>query len=256
MKKDHISSFSASFTFSSISAFLVFVIFHQISLYTPPPETPQQVVEIVTLPLLSSAEQPEPLKQRQTRRSPEKPQKREVVRTEKREAQKLNKDIKPQEIPPDAIREAPKITESKPMAKDDQEKSAQEPTDQRQKAKEETQTKREREEPLVKREEVQERKAAPPTSEMDRYYAMIKQIIESRKRYPEEARRRGEEGVVIVSFTIEEGGNPTNIRISGSSRSTSLDNETLRLIRSLRFPPPPGGKALSLSVEIEYTLRR
>jgi protein TonB len=84
----------------------------------------------------------------------------------------------------------------------------------------------------------------------------VKGIIESKKRYPEEAKRRGEEGTVVVSFTIDESGNPVNVRLASSSGSSSIDNETLRLIRSLKFPPPPDGKPVNLRVEVEYQLRR
>jgi protein TonB len=84
----------------------------------------------------------------------------------------------------------------------------------------------------------------------------VKGIIESKKRYPEEAKRRGEEGTVAVSFTIDESGSPVNVKLASSSGSPSIDNETLRLIRSLKFPPPPDGKPINLRVEVEYQLRR
>jgi protein TonB len=106
--------------------------------------------------------------------------------------------------------------------------------------------------------QVQEKKPAlsPPADQLSRYFALVKSIIESKKRYPEEARRRGEEGTVVVSFTIDESGKPVNVRLASSSGSPSIDNETLRLIRSLRFPPPPDGKPINLRVEVEYQLRR
>jgi protein TonB len=95
-----------------------------------------------------------------------------------------------------------------------------------------------------------------PADQLSRYFALVKGIIESKKRYPEEARRRGEEGTVVVSFTIDESGNPVNVKLASSSGSSSIDKETLRLIRSLKFPPPPGGKPINLRVEVEYQLRR
>ena len=60
----------------------------------------------------------------------------------------------------------------------------------------------------------------------------------------------------VVSFTIDGSGNPVNVRLASSSGSSSMDNETFRLIRSLKFPPPPDGKPLNLRVEVEYQLRR
>jgi len=106
--------------------------------------------------------------------------------------------------------------------------------------------------------QVQEKKptSSPPADQLSGYFALVKGIIESKKRYPEEAKRRGEEGTVVVSFTIDESGNPVNVRLASSSGSSSIDNETLRLIRSLKFPPPPDGKPINLRVEVEYQLRR
>jgi protein TonB len=106
--------------------------------------------------------------------------------------------------------------------------------------------------------QVQEKKptSSPPADQLSRYFALVKGIIESKKRYPEEAKRRGEEGTVVVSFTIDESGNPVNVKLASSSGSPSIDNETLRLIRSLKFPPPPDGKPINLRVEVEYQLRR
>jgi protein TonB len=106
--------------------------------------------------------------------------------------------------------------------------------------------------------QVQEKKPtlSPPADQLSRYFALVKGIIESKKRYPEEAKRRGEEGTVVVSFTIDESGNPVNVRLASSSGSSSIDNETLRLIRSLKFPPPPDGKPVNLRVEVDYKLRR
>jgi TonB family C-terminal domain len=106
--------------------------------------------------------------------------------------------------------------------------------------------------------QAQEKKptSSPPADQLSRYFALVKGIIESKKRYPEEAKRRGEEGTVVVSFTIDESGNPLNVKLASSSGSPSIDNETLRLIRSLKFPPPPDGKPINLRVEVEYQLRR
>jgi len=94
----------------------------------------------------------------------------------------------------------------------------------------------------------------PDKSVLNRYYATVRKIIESKKRYPEEAKRREEEGAVLVRFTIDEDGNVKDVSLVMSSDSRILDKETLRLLNSLKFPPPPEGKPMTLNLEIEYKL--
>jgi TonB family C-terminal domain len=94
----------------------------------------------------------------------------------------------------------------------------------------------------------------PDKSALNQYYATVRKIIESKKRYPEEAKRREEEGAVLVKFTIDEDGNVKDVSLVRSSDSRILDKETLRLLNSLKFPPPPEGKPMTLNLEIEYKL--
>ncbi len=94
----------------------------------------------------------------------------------------------------------------------------------------------------------------PDQSALNNYYATVRKIIESKKRYPEEAKRREEEGTVLVRFTIDEYGNVKDASFFRSSDSNILDKETLKLLKSLKFPPPPEGKPITLNLEIEYKL--
>lgn len=68
-------------------------------------------------------------------------------------------------------------------------------------------------------------------------------FFESKKRYPEEAKRNNEHGRVIVKFYIEKDGTVTNPRIL-RGRTPSLDNEALRLISIMPkwMPATKGGK--------------
>jgi protein TonB len=65
-------------------------------------------------------------------------------------------------------------------------------------------------------------------------------ILERNKRYPSEARARGDHGVTRLAFSIDQEGHLLSSRIVGSSGSAALDAETLALVRRAEpFPPPP-----------------
>jgi protein TonB len=65
-------------------------------------------------------------------------------------------------------------------------------------------------------------------------------ILERNKRYPSEARARGEQGVTRLAFSIDGQGHLMSSRIVASSGSAALDAETLALVRRAQpFPPPP-----------------
>lgn len=255
----------------------VALLFSRLTLYSLP-ETPQQVVEVISLPILEQKPQSPP-EQRKVERQAQREPKRERIERKiqekspqspqqppKAQEQKIKEEPK-REIP---VQESPVAQEVKPLATQEAgtretpreekriiggEAHAQKEAPRSGEAQRQEVATRER---VENPPQVQEKKPtlSPPADQLSRYFALVKGIIESKKRYPEEAKRRGEEGTVVVSFTIDESGNPVNVRLASSSGSSSIDNETLRLIRSLKFPPPPDGKPLNLRVEVEYQLRR
>lgn len=252
----------------------VALLFSRLTLYSLP-EAPQQVVEVISLPTLEQKPQSPP-QQRKVERQTQREQKRERIerktqekspqQPQKEQEQKLKEEPK-RETP---IQESPVVQEVKPLTT--QEVGTREtPREEKRivggEAQKQVEAPRggeaQRQEVATRERvesppQVQEKKPAlsPPADQLSRYFALVKGIIESKKRYPEEAKRRGEEGTVVVSFTIDESGKPVNVRLASSSGSSSIDNETLRLIRSLKFPPPPDGKPINLRVEVEYQLRR
>ena len=274
LKRERLFTLFSSFVFSSFSAVAVAFLFSRLTLYSLP-ETPQQVVEVISLPILEQKPQSPPQQQRverQTQREPKrekmerKTQEKSPQQPPKAQEQKLKEEPK-RETP---VQESPVAQEVKPLTT--QEVGTRE-TPREEKgitggeahgqveappsgeAQRQEVAPRER---VESQPQVQEKKStsSPPADQLSGYFALVKVIIESEKRYPEEAKRRGEEGTVVVSFTIDESGNPVNVRLVSSSGSPSIDNETLRLIRSLKFPPPPTGKPVNLRVEVEYQLRR
>jgi protein TonB len=262
LKRERLFTLFSSFVFSSFSAVAVALLFSRLTLYSLP-ETPQQVVEVISLPILEQKPQSPPQQQRVERRTQREPKREKIERKTqeklpqqppKAQEQKLKEEPK-RETP---VQESPVAQEVKPLTT--QEVGTREtPREEKRitggEAQRQEVAPRERVESPP---QVQEKKptSSPPADQMSRYFALVKGIIESKKRYPEEAKRRGEEGTVVVSFTIDESGNPVNVRLASSSGSPSIDNETLRLIRSLKFPPPPDGKPINLRVEVEYQLRR
>lgn len=60
------------------------------------------------------------------------------------------------------------------------------------------------------------------------------------KRYPEDARRRGQEGVVRLRFVVDGQGRVLSFALAGKSGSASLDRATLQMIRRAQpLPAPP-----------------
>ena len=82
-------------------------------------------------------------------------------------------------------------------------------------------------------------------------------ILERNKRYPSEARARGEHGVTRLAFSIDGEGHLLSSRIVASSGSAALDAETLALVqRAQPFPPPPPELAGSeMTVPVSFNIR-
>jgi protein TonB len=82
-------------------------------------------------------------------------------------------------------------------------------------------------------------------------------ILERNKRYPAEARARGQHGVTRLAFRIDAEGHLLSSRIVASSGSAALDAETLALVqRAQPYPPPPPELAGSeLTVPVSFNIR-
>lgn len=90
------------------------------------------------------------------------------------------------------------------------------------------------------------------------YYAMVSAHLNQRKKYPTEARKAREQGVVKVRFTVDRSGNISNVSITGSSGHAILDQATLALMQ--RVAPLPAMPAsmerdkVTISLPIDYSL--
>ena len=90
------------------------------------------------------------------------------------------------------------------------------------------------------------------------YLSQIAAWIDANKRYPTAAKKVKEEGVVLISFSIDRNGNLLASSIKDSSGHSRLDQSALAtLARAAPFPPIPefiDSDTLSIAVPIEYSL--
>jgi periplasmic protein TonB len=91
------------------------------------------------------------------------------------------------------------------------------------------------------------------------WQSLLLKHLQEYKNYPLEARRRGEQGVVLLSFTIDRNGHVTSRHIVKSSGYPDLDAEVLALVDRAQpmpaFPPSMTEKELTLTVPIRFSLR-
>jgi len=83
--------------------------------------------------------------------------------------------------------------------------------------------------------------------------------LQSAKRYPSEAQERGQEGTVLLGFTIEHDGRVLAHHIARTSGYAALDAEAMSMIeRAQPLPPFPSSMTqdqLDLTVPIRFSLR-
>ncbi len=95
-------------------------------------------------------------------------------------------------------------------------------------------------------------------SALERYKFELRQYLDSRKVYPEAARRLSQTGTVTVQFTVNGDGEILEVNMEKPSSSEILNRSALDLVkRAARFKPLPqeaGAQQLKLSFPIEYIL--
>lgn len=91
------------------------------------------------------------------------------------------------------------------------------------------------------------------------YKSRLRQLIESNKKYPRRAKRRGLQGVVKVSFVIMANGMVSQIQIVKSSGSRILDdaakNTVKKISRKLPFPKEIKKTHWQFSLPLSYRFR-
>jgi periplasmic protein TonB len=96
--------------------------------------------------------------------------------------------------------------------------------------------------------------AQPPSV----YQELVRQRIERQKQYPPQARKRQEQGHVVLHFSISPRGELKDVRVVKSSRNQELDNAALEAVKKAApYPPPPaslGAKGLAMEITIAFEL--
>lgn len=116
--------------------------------------------------------------------------------------------------------------------------------------------------PPIEATEVAEKSAAPtqgssrkPNAAELSWQKAIFLHVAKFKRYPADARNRHIEGVATVRFSIDDGGNVTNVHIFKGSGSTLLDVEAMEILRRASpLPVPPKDQASRLAAVGARTL--
>jgi periplasmic protein TonB len=81
--------------------------------------------------------------------------------------------------------------------------------------------------------------------------------LQAHKTYPDEARRRGDQGRATVRFTVDHDGRVLTLQILSSTGSTILDAAVEHLLRDARLPPFPPGMdqaQVTVTLQIRYAL--
>jgi periplasmic protein TonB len=101
--------------------------------------------------------------------------------------------------------------------------------------------------------------AVQPSAAIQRWESALVAHIERFKRYPAEARARGQHGLARVAFTIDRDGWVRESRILETSGSPELDRECLAMLARAQPMPKPPSQAqtgeLSFVVPIRFNIR-
>ncbi len=99
-----------------------------------------------------------------------------------------------------------------------------------------------------------------PSKAIPAWQGLLLGRLERAKRFPESARFRRQQGMVLLRFTMDRAGTVVSARIEKSSGYEALDEETLALVRRAQpLPRPPAevpGATIELVVPVEFFLNR
>lgn len=89
-----------------------------------------------------------------------------------------------------------------------------------------------------------------------RWQSRLMAHLERHKRYPAGARKRGEEGVAHVRFSIDDNGNVRSAQLVRSSGYAELDEAVVGLVRRASpVPAPPPGAPHEITAPVRFNIR-
>jgi periplasmic protein TonB len=87
------------------------------------------------------------------------------------------------------------------------------------------------------------------------YPGLVSAHLRRYQQYPADARSRGETGTASVTFGIGGSGGVTSVQLARSSGVGSIDQEVQAMVRRASpFPAPPGGRAQSFTIPVNFRL--
>jgi protein TonB len=95
--------------------------------------------------------------------------------------------------------------------------------------------------------------APAPTISAD-YRTLLSGWLESHKRYPEEARQRGEEGRAVLRFRVDRYGRVLDYAVVSSTGYADLDRSVEAMMRGATMPPFPPSMTMP-EIEVSVTIR-
>jgi protein TonB len=88
------------------------------------------------------------------------------------------------------------------------------------------------------------------------YRGLVAAHLARHKRFPEEIRRRRQQGSTLVTFAIDGSGKVTTVALAKSSGNASIDDASQEMIRRASpFPAPPNRQGVSFSVPVSFEIR-
>ncbi len=86
---------------------------------------------------------------------------------------------------------------------------------------------------------------APPSTALPSWQGDLLRHLSKYKKYPEDARRRGMQGINRLRFVVDGEGRVLSYEIAGGSGSAALDRATLEMIRRAQPLPKPPAELLN-----------
>jgi periplasmic protein TonB len=88
------------------------------------------------------------------------------------------------------------------------------------------------------------------------YRGLVAAHLARYKRFPTDARSRGDQGVASVAFSLDAGGRVSSVALVRGSGVASLDHEVQAMVhRASPFPAPPSGRPMSFTVPVSFRLQ-
>jgi len=106
-------------------------------------------------------------------------------------------------------------------------------------------------------EETASARAAPPAPIPAGWQHALFGWLAAHQTYPEEARRRGEEGRAVLRFTVDRSGRVLEVALVSGSGSPRLDEAALAILHDATLPPFPAEMQqdrVTVTVQIKYRL--